>query len=42
MKLNVFEIEAMLSIRLYQRFFVFVISPDYDAVITKSLFCPNF
>ena len=30
---------AMLSIRLYQRFFIFVISPDYDTVITKSFFC---
>ena len=29
---------AMLSIRLYQRFFIFVISPDYDTVITKSFF----
>ena len=29
MKLKVFEIEAMLSVRLYQRFFIFVISPDY-------------
>ena len=28
----------MLSIRLYQRFFIFVISPDYDTVITKSFF----
>ena len=38
MKLSVFEIEAMLSIRLYLRFFIFVISPDYDTVITKSFF----
>ena len=29
---------AMLSIGLYQRFFISVISPDYDAVITKSFF----
>ena len=29
MKLKVFEIKAMLSIRLPQRFFIFVISPDY-------------
>ena len=29
---------AMLSIRLYQRFLSFVISPDYDTVITKSFF----
>ena len=29
---------AMLSIRLYQGFFIFVISPDYDTVITKSFF----
>ena len=29
----------MLSIRLYQRFFISVISPDYDTVIiTKSFF----
>ena len=38
MKMNDFEIEAMLSIRLYQRFLIFVISPDYDTVITKSFF----
>ena len=38
MKMNDFEIEAMLSIRLYQRFFFFVISPDYDTVIMKSIF----
>ena len=38
MKMHDFEIEAMLSIRLYQRFFIFVISPDYDIVITKSCF----
>ena len=38
MKMNDFEIEAMLSIRLYQRFLIFVISPDYDTAITKSLF----
>ena len=29
---------AMLSIRLYQRFFISVISPDYDTVVTKSFF----
>ena len=29
MKLKVLEIEAMLSVRLYQRFFIFVISRDY-------------
>ena len=29
---------AMLSIRLYQRFLSFVISPDYDTVKTKSFF----
>ena len=29
---------AMLSIRLYQRFSISVISPDYDTVITKSFF----
>ena len=28
----------MLSICLYQRFLIFVISPDYDTVITKSFF----
>ena len=38
MKMNDFEIEAMLSIRFYQRFFVFVISPDNDTVISKSFF----
>ena len=38
MKMKVFEIEAMLSVRLYQRFLIFVISPDYDTVITKSFF----
>ena len=38
MKMNGFEVKAMLSIRLYQRFFIFVFSPDYDTVITKSLF----
>ena len=36
MKLKVFEIEVMLSIRLYQRFFIFVISPDYRD--SESLF----
>ena len=41
MRVNVFEIETMLSIRLYQRLLIFVISPDYDTVITKSFFCPN-
>ena len=29
---------AMLSIRLYQRFLISVILPDYDTVITKSFF----
>ena len=38
MKMNDLEIEAMLSIRLYQRFFIFVILPDYDIVITKLFF----
>ena len=38
MKLNVFEIEAMLSIRIYQQFFILVILHDYDTVITKSFF----
>ena len=28
----------MLSIRLYQRFLIFVFSPDYETVITKSFF----
>ena len=41
MKMNDFEIEAMLSIRLYQRFFIFVISPDYNTAIAKSFFCPD-
>ena len=38
MRVNVFEIKAMLSIRLYQRFFIFAISFNYDSVITKSSF----
>ena len=38
MKTKDFEIEVMLSIRLYQRCFIFVISPDYDTVIMKSFF----
>ena len=38
MKMNVFEIGAMLSVRPYQRFLVFVISPNYDTVITTSFF----
>ena len=38
MKMNVVEIEAMLSIRLYQRFLIFVLSPDDDTMITKSFF----
>ena len=39
MELKVFKIEAMLSIRLHQRFFIFVILPDYgDNEIT---FCPD-
>ena len=47
MKMNDFEIEAMLSYHLYQRFFILVISPDYDTVITKSFFvlmldCENY
>ena len=41
MKMNDFEIEAMLSIRLYQRFSIFVILPDYDTVITKLFLCPD-
>ena len=41
MRVNIFEIEAVLSIRLYQSFLCFVISLDYDTVITKSSFCPN-
>ena len=36
METSVFEIEAMLSIRLYQRFCILIISHDYDAVIAKS------
>ena len=39
--MNVFEIEAMPSFCLYQRFFIFVNSLDCDTVITKSYFCPN-
>ena len=38
MKMNDFEIQAMLSIRLYQRLFIFLISSDYDSVITKHFF----
>ena len=38
MKMNDFEVEAMLSIRLYKRFFIFVILPDHDTVITKLFF----
>ena len=39
MKPKVFEIEAMFSIRLYQRLFIFVVSPDYrDNEIT---FCSD-
>ena len=38
MKMIIFEIEAMLFIRLYQRFFIFVISADYDIVTTKYFF----
>ena len=38
MELSVFEIEPMLSIRLYQGLFIFVILPDHDTLITKSLF----
>ena len=39
MELNVFKIEAMFSIRLRQRFLIFVILPDYgDNEIT---FCPD-
>lgn len=39
MKMNDFEIEAMLSLRLYQRFFIFVISPDYDD--NEIIFCSD-
>ena len=38
MEMNDFEIEAMLSIRLYQRFFIFVILLDYDTVTKKSFY----
>ena len=41
MRMNVFEIAAMLSVCLYQRFFNFVISFDCDTLITKSYFCPR-
>ena len=37
-----FEIEAMLSICLYQQVFTFIISFDRDTLMTKSHFCPNF
>ena len=36
MRMNVFEI--MLSIRLYQRFLIFVIPFDCDTMITESFF----
>ena len=36
-----FEIEAILSICLYQRFLAFVISFDCDTLMTQSFFCPN-
>ena len=36
MRMNVFEI--MLSIRLYQRFLIFVILFDCDTMITESFF----
>ena len=39
MEMNIFEIEAMLSICLYQRFLAFVISFDCDTLTTKSTFC---
>ena len=39
MKLKVFEIEAMLSTRLYQGFLIFVISPDY--LDNEIIFCPD-
>ena len=29
---------ALLSVRLYQRFLIFVFSPDYETVIKKSFF----
>ena len=38
MKMDDFEIEAMLFIHLSQRFLIFVISHDYDTVITKYFF----
>ena len=38
MKMNDSEIEARRSTRLYQRFLIFVISPDYDTLITNSFF----
>ena len=41
MRMNDFEIEAILSICLHQRFLTFVISFDCDTFITKSYFGPN-
>ena len=42
MEMNVFEIEAMLFICLYQRFFTFEKSFNCDTLMTKSPFCLNF
>ena len=33
--MSVLEIEAMLSIRLYQQLFFFIVLFDYDTMITK-------
>ena len=41
MRINIFKIEAILSIRLYQRFLTFVIPFDCDTLLTKSYFCLN-
>ena len=41
MRMDVFEIEAILSICLYQRFFTIVVFFGSDTLITKSHFCSN-
>ena len=41
MRMNVFEIGAILFICRYQIFFTFVISFECDTLITKSYSCPN-
>ena len=39
-RVNVFEIEAILSVCRYDKFLNFVISFGCDTLITKSYFCP--